>query len=67
VLAESWRDALGGEWGSTVAGTPGTWKQVKPAAEARLQNGALGEIRLIAVGSGYGMQTEVRITPQEMA
>ncbi|HRZ47638.1 MAG TPA: hypothetical protein P5555_20885 [Candidatus Paceibacterota bacterium] len=32
VLAEFWRDALGGEWVCTVAGTPGTWRQVKPAA-----------------------------------
>ena len=26
------RGALGGEWVCTVAGTPGTWKQVRPAA-----------------------------------
>ncbi len=32
VLAEFWRDALGGEWVCTVAGTPGTWKQIKAAA-----------------------------------
>lgn len=32
VLTEFWRDALGGEWVCTVAGTPGTWRQVKPAA-----------------------------------
>jgi hypothetical protein len=32
VLAEFWRDTLGGEWVCTVGGTPGTWKQVKPAA-----------------------------------
>jgi hypothetical protein len=32
VLAEFWRDALGGEWVCTGAGTPGTWKQAKPAA-----------------------------------
>lgn len=29
---ESWRDALGGEWVCTVAGTPETWMQIKPAA-----------------------------------
>lgn len=27
-----WRDALGGEWRCTVAGTPGTWMQIRPAA-----------------------------------
>jgi len=27
-----WRDALGGEWGCTGAGTPGTWMQWRPAA-----------------------------------
>jgi hypothetical protein len=32
VLSEFWRDALGGEWVCTGAGTPGTWRQVKPAA-----------------------------------
>ena len=32
VLNEFWRGALGEEFGCTVAGTPGTWKQVKPAA-----------------------------------
>lgn len=32
VLDEFWRDALGGEWVCTVSGTPGTWKQAKPAA-----------------------------------
>ncbi|HNQ88371.1 MAG TPA: hypothetical protein PKM73_07155 [Verrucomicrobiota bacterium] len=32
ALNEFWRDALGGEWVCTFAGTPGTWKQAKPAA-----------------------------------
>ncbi|MCZ7640425.1 MAG: hypothetical protein M5U12_32845 [Verrucomicrobia bacterium] len=32
VLAEFWRDALGGEWRCTGAGTPGTWLQIRPAA-----------------------------------
>ena len=32
VLDESWPDALGGEWVCTVAGTPGTWIQIRPAA-----------------------------------
>jgi hypothetical protein len=32
VLNEFWRDALGGEWVCTVAGTPGTWLQIRPAA-----------------------------------
>jgi len=32
VLNEFWRDALGGEWVCTVAGTPGTWMQIRPAA-----------------------------------
>jgi len=32
VLNEFWRDALGGEFRCTVAGTPGTWMQTKPAA-----------------------------------
>ena len=32
VLAEFWRDVLGGEWVCTVAGTPGTWIQIRPAA-----------------------------------
>ncbi len=32
VLNEFWRDALGGEWICTVAGTPGTWIQILPAA-----------------------------------
>ncbi|MCP5524730.1 MAG: hypothetical protein H7A46_24660 [Verrucomicrobiales bacterium] len=32
VLNEFWRDALGGEWVCTAAGTPGTWQQVRPAA-----------------------------------
>lgn len=34
VLAEFWRDALGGEWVCTSAGAPGTWKQTIPAAVA---------------------------------
>ena len=29
ILNEFWRDALGGDWVCTGAGTPGTWKQVK--------------------------------------
>jgi hypothetical protein len=32
VLNELWKDALGGVFVCTVAGTPGTWKQVLPAA-----------------------------------
>ena len=32
VLNEFWRDALGGEWVCTAAGTPGTWRQIRPAA-----------------------------------
>lgn len=32
MLAEFWHDALGGECRCTVAGTPGTWMQIKPAA-----------------------------------
>ena len=32
VLDEFWRDALGGEWRCTAAGTPGTWIQIRPAA-----------------------------------
>jgi len=32
VLDEIWKDALGGVFKCTVAGTPGTWKQVLPAA-----------------------------------
>jgi len=32
VLAEFWRDGLGGEWVCTGARTPGTWKQIRPAA-----------------------------------
>ena len=32
VLKEFWRDALGGEWVCTAAGTPGTWLQLRPAA-----------------------------------
>ena len=32
VLDESWNDALGGVWKSTAAGSPGTWKQILPAA-----------------------------------
>jgi len=31
VLNEIWKDALGGVFKCTVAGTPGTWKQVLPA------------------------------------
>jgi len=31
VLNEFWRDALGGEWVCTAAGTPGTWMQWRPA------------------------------------
>ncbi|MDA7618732.1 hypothetical protein N8703_05455 [Verrucomicrobia bacterium] len=29
---EFWRDVLGGEWICSVAGTPGTWKQIRPVA-----------------------------------
>jgi len=32
VLSEFWRDALGGEFRCTVAGSPGTWIQIRPAA-----------------------------------
>jgi hypothetical protein len=32
VLDEVWKDALGGVFKCTVAGTPGTWKQILPAA-----------------------------------
>jgi hypothetical protein len=32
VLNEIWKDALGGVFKCTVAGTPGTWKQILPAA-----------------------------------
>ena len=32
VLDELWKDALGGVFKCTVAGTPGTWKQILPAA-----------------------------------
>jgi hypothetical protein len=32
VLNEFWRDALGGEFRCTAAGTPGTWTQIRPAA-----------------------------------
>jgi hypothetical protein len=32
VLNELWKDALGGVFKCTVAGTPGTWKQILPAA-----------------------------------
>lgn len=31
-LKEFWRDALGGEFRCTQAGTPGTWLQIRPAA-----------------------------------
>ena len=34
VLNEFWRDAPGGEWRCTGAGTPGTWLQIRPAAVA---------------------------------
>ena len=34
ILNEFWRDALGGEWVCTAAGTPGTWQQIRPAAVA---------------------------------
>ena len=34
VLNEFWRDALGGEFRCTVAGTPGTWIQIRPDAVA---------------------------------
>jgi hypothetical protein len=29
---ELWNDALGGSWRCTTAGTPGTWRQILPAA-----------------------------------
>ena len=32
VLDEIWKDTLGGVWKCTLAGTPGTWKQILPAA-----------------------------------
>jgi hypothetical protein len=32
VLNELWKDAFGGVFKCTVAGTPGTWKQILPAA-----------------------------------
>jgi hypothetical protein len=32
VLNELWKDALGGWWRCTAAGTPGTWRQVLPAS-----------------------------------
>ncbi len=32
MLAEVWKDALGGVWKCTAAGDPGTWKQILPAA-----------------------------------
>jgi hypothetical protein len=32
VLDEFWRDALGGEWVCTAAGTPVTWMQWRPAS-----------------------------------
>jgi hypothetical protein len=32
VLNEIWKDALGGVFKCTAAGTPGTWKQILPAA-----------------------------------
>jgi hypothetical protein len=32
ILNELWKDALGGWWRCTAPGTPGTWRQVLPAA-----------------------------------
>lgn len=32
LLNELWKDALGAVFKCTVAGTPGTWKQIRPAA-----------------------------------
>jgi hypothetical protein len=32
VQDKFWRDALGGEWVCTAAGTPGTWMQWRPAS-----------------------------------
>jgi hypothetical protein len=32
VLNEIWKDAFEGVWKCTMAGTPGTWKQMLPAA-----------------------------------
>jgi hypothetical protein len=32
ALDETWKDALGGVFKCTVAGTPGTWKQILPTA-----------------------------------
>jgi len=32
ILNEFWRDALGGEFRCTVAGSPGTWIQIRLAA-----------------------------------
>lgn len=34
VLNEFWRDAWLGLWRCTVAGTPGTWRQERPAVQA---------------------------------
>ena len=34
LLDELWKDTLGAWWRCTVAGTPGTWQQVLPAAVA---------------------------------
>jgi len=34
VLAEAWKDSLGAVWVCVTAGTPGTWRQVSPAAVA---------------------------------
>lgn len=31
VLNQLWVDALGGQWVCTVAGSPGTWSQIRPA------------------------------------
>lgn len=60
VLDEFWRDALGGEWVCTVAGTPGTWKQIKPApvaadpASGTIPTGYL----ILNVTSGYTKRHE---------
>lgn len=34
ALDERWKDAWNGEWRCTVAGTPGTWRQERPAIRA---------------------------------
>jgi hypothetical protein len=42
VLNELWKDALGGWWRCTAAGTPGTWRQILPAAvTADLSSGTI--------------------------